>query len=220
VKIEEGSEAVDISNDQADDSSTAEESEKISEEARTATRQPFAASTASVGGAASPSTSPEAVLLAPDVSSSSSDGDSEKCPICLTTLAAQGVGTPNTCDHLFCMGCLEEWSANANTCPVDRQEFNAILVRNYPKGEVIRRIPVSPRLRELGYEVTTLEDIGFCEMCGEIDHRDRMWYCQRCTLLYHPQCVRPLQETVSSEETFCPICLVFDVFVDAILNAL
>jgi hypothetical protein len=164
-------------------------------------------STASVGGAASPSTSPEAVLPAPDVSSSSSDDDSEKCPICFATFAAQEVGTPNTCDHLFCMGCLKGWSVNANTCPVDRQEFNVILVRHYPKGEVIRRIPVrqNPVRNESGY-FSLLRNI-FCSFCGETYRQGRMIICSQCTRGYHMECFIPPLEAIPMEQWICPTCV-------------
>jgi hypothetical protein len=42
--------------------------------------------------------------------SDSSDGQSEKCPICLLTFTMQEIGTPEACDHSFCVDCLQEWS--------------------------------------------------------------------------------------------------------------
>jgi len=42
--------------------------------------------------------------------SDSSDGQSEKCPICLRNFTTQEVGTPEACDHSFCVDCLQEWS--------------------------------------------------------------------------------------------------------------
>jgi PHD and RING finger domain-containing protein 1 len=136
---------------------------------------------------------------------SNSDGDSEKCPICLTTLKAQEVGKPDTCDHLFCMGCLEQWSVNANTCPVDRKRFNVILVRHYPHGEIIRRIPVRTRLRQIGYEAVSLPDIRLCEVCGESNESGRMAYCHTCNFIYHPECVSS-RESVTLDGWSCPLC--------------
>jgi PHD and RING finger domain-containing protein 1 len=163
------------------------------------------ATTAEVGGATSPP-SPEGVLAAPDVSGSSSDGGSEKCPICLTTLEAQEVGTPDTCDHLFCTSCLKKWSAETNTCPVDRQKFNLILVRHYPDGEIIGRMSVRPRLRQIGHEAVFLPDVRFCEVCGESNHQDIMAYCYACNFLYHPECASSLEETVTLDGWLCPLC--------------
>jgi hypothetical protein len=42
--------------------------------------------------------------------SDSSDGQSEKCPICLLSFTVQEIGTPEACDHSFCVDCLQEWS--------------------------------------------------------------------------------------------------------------
>ena len=42
--------------------------------------------------------------------SDSSDGQSEKCPICLRSFTTQEIGTPEACDHSFCVDCLQEWS--------------------------------------------------------------------------------------------------------------
>jgi PHD and RING finger domain-containing protein 1 len=190
--------------------SITEKREEGSEEVATSSRQACAAATAEAGEAASPSTSPEAVLSAPDVSGSSSDESSESCPICLVTLAAQEIGTPDTCNHFFCTGCLGEWSAISNTCPLDRQEFNVILVRHYPEGDVIRRIPLRPRRRENEYEDLFLQDVIFCALCGESDREDTMIYCYVCAFLYHAECVSSLQETIPMQECICPLCVVIN----------
>lgn len=63
--------------------------------------------------------------------------ESEKCPICLIKFRKQAVGNPSICDHCFCLECILEWSKNVNTCPVDRQEFTLINIReNYGDQEV------------------------------------------------------------------------------------
>lgn len=48
----------------------------------------------------------DAVLEASD-----SDGESaERCPVCLNRFRDQDVGTPEACDHMFCLECIQEWS--------------------------------------------------------------------------------------------------------------
>ena len=42
--------------------------------------------------------------------SSDSDPDAERCPICLARLRDQNVGTPESCDHSFCLECIQEWA--------------------------------------------------------------------------------------------------------------
>ncbi len=41
---------------------------------------------------------------------SGSDEEAPQCPICLARLKQQDVGTPDSCDHSFCLDCLLEWS--------------------------------------------------------------------------------------------------------------
>jgi len=89
--------------------------------------------------------------------SDSSDGQSEKCPICLRNFTDQEIGTPEACDHSFCVDCLQEWSRNVNTCPVDRQVFTLILVRRVLEGKVIRRIPVEPPRQHNEEELYTVK---------------------------------------------------------------
>lgn len=72
-----------------------------------------------------------------DIDTDNSDGQLEKCPICLLPFRKQQVGTPSACEHCFCLECLLEWSKNINTCPVDRQVFTIIHVRNHLGGKVI-----------------------------------------------------------------------------------
>ena len=41
---------------------------------------------------------------------SSDDENCDRCPICLNRLKQQDVGMPESCDHLFCLECIQEWS--------------------------------------------------------------------------------------------------------------
>lgn len=72
-----------------------------------------------------------------NISSDSGDEQSEKCPICLLPFSKQQIGIPSVCEHCFCLDCLLEWSKNINTCPVDRQSFTVIYVKEQLGGEVI-----------------------------------------------------------------------------------
>jgi hypothetical protein len=200
------------------DGSTAQEAEGSSQDIGTSSRQSCDDSTAEVCSAALQSPS-EAILSAVEKPGTNGYNDSEKCPICWATFGAQDTGTPDCCDHYFCTGCLEEWAVTTNTCPVDRQMFNAILVRHYPEGEIIRRIPVRSPREQVRYEALSSPDMRFCEVCGELGSRHGMNYCPSCTLLCHPECVRSLREHASLEETWCPVCAMivisFEVFKQA-----
>lgn len=40
----------------------------------------------------------------------SDNEQSEKCAICLSKFTGQDIATPETCDHMFCLECLQEWA--------------------------------------------------------------------------------------------------------------
>lgn len=44
----------------------------------------------------------------------SSDEERENCPICLNGFRDQVVGTPENCNHYFCLDCIAEWSKVSN----------------------------------------------------------------------------------------------------------
>lgn len=136
----------------------------------------------------------------------------EKCPICLNSMAlGQDIGTPDSCSNLhnFCLDCIEEWSANVSTCPVDRKPFTIILVKRDLGGAVIEKIAVKNRslvLTHDQHEMEALDDLTFCEICGRCDHEDRLLLCDGCDFGYHCDCLSPPLEEVPVEEWFCPDC--------------
>jgi len=69
---------------------------------------------------------------------------------------------------------------NVNTCPVDRQVFRLILVRDGPEGVVHRHIPVAHREPHVDDEA--VPDNTFCEVCGCADREDRLLLCDGCDL--------------------------------------
>jgi hypothetical protein len=211
--IEEGK-SYHISYSVADTAITSEETEERQEEVGTS-HQSWTASVFQIVEAASASTSSEAVEAAVRISDRSSNIDSQKCPICLASFAAQETGTPDSCDHLFCVRCLEEWSANSNTCPLDREQFNVILVRQHPDGEVTRRIFLRPRWHEIGHEDLLQPDLLFCVICFNSDAEDTTLFCFGCGLFYHLQCLRHLMHTIPDSEWFCPFCIAISLASEA-----
>jgi hypothetical protein len=203
-----------ISYSVVDTAITAEETEGRQEEVDTS-HQSWSASVFQIVGAAPASTSPEAVEAAVRISDRNSNIDSQKCPICLASFAAQEIGTPDSCDHLFCVRCLEEWSATSNTCPLDREQFNVILVRQYPDREVTRRIFLRPRWHEIGHEDLLQPDLLFCVICFNSDVEDTTLFCFGCGLFYHLQCLRHLMHTIPDSEWFCPFCIAISLASEA-----
>jgi PHD and RING finger domain-containing protein 1 len=188
------------SSHQLDSTSTIDEEEATRIEGN-CSHEPSAAPTAEAAGT-SPGTTSEAVD--PDDSTTS---NSAKCPICLATFTAEEVATPDTCDHRFCVGCLEEWSASSNTCPLHRQEFSVMLVRRYPDGEIIRRIPLTPRTDQSEYDLVLPHAI-FCSFCGQSPGEGLMFFCLGCAHFYHSACLDSLMDGIPNEERFCPFCAI------------
>ncbi|VEN39205.1 unnamed protein product [Callosobruchus maculatus] len=136
--------------------------------------------------------------------SDSSNGTADRCPICLLRFKNQEVGTPESCDHMFCLECLQEWSKNMNTCPVDRQEYSMILARKNLDGEINRRIPVEKPSSE-NFE-NIIDDPTFCEICGSRDNEDRMLLCDGCDQGFHMYCLEPPLDSVPEGAWYCPGC--------------
>ncbi|KAF7278248.1 hypothetical protein GWI33_008604 [Rhynchophorus ferrugineus] len=138
------------------------------------------------------------------IDSDSSDGQSEKCPICLISFRLQEVGLPENCEHTFCLECIQEWSKNMNTCPVDRKEFNSITVKESCEGKILRTIPIGKP--EPQNEMVILEDPTFCEICGSNDHEDRLLLCDGCDLGFHLYCLTPPLDEVPEGSWYCNDC--------------
>nr|CAD7260129.1 unnamed protein product [Timema shepardi] len=183
------------SEDGTEDEGSARESDWLSEEEQET--KPVPAKPCAGAGSSKP-------VLSSD--SDSSDGQSDKCPICLRSFGQQEIATPESCDHNFCTECLQEWAKNVNTCPVDRQKFTLILVRKQLNGKVVRRISVETRRPDEG-DLVIEEDPTFCEICGRHDREDRMLLCDACDLGYHLECLDPPLEQVPVFEWYCSDCV-------------
>lgn len=133
-----------------------------------------------------------------------SDAQAERCAVCLNRFLGQEVGTPESCDHIFCLDCIQEWAKNMNTCPVDRSVFRLILVR---KGDhVVHQISVPAPGEQEEQEQQEEEDLTYCEVCGRCDREDRLLLCDACDLGYHCECLSPPLDSVPIEEWYCPDC--------------
>ncbi|KAM4617323.1 LOW QUALITY PROTEIN: PHD and RING finger domain-containing protein 1 [Discoglossus pictus] len=131
----------------------------------------------------------------------SSDEDTENCPICLNGFRNQVVGTPENCNHYFCLDCIIEWSKNANSCPVDRITFSCIHIRAHFGGDILKKVPVQNKA-----EVAEEEDATNCEVCGRSDREDRLLLCDGCDAGYHMECLTPPLNAIPVDEWFCPEC--------------
>jgi hypothetical protein len=172
-----------------------ERAEKRSEEVGASSWLP-----GSYGGAASSTPVPPAASMW----NGSSDGQSERCPLCFCEFVTQEVGTPEVCKHSFCADCLQRWSKNSNTCPLDRQVYNEISVRRRLGGEVVRRTLVEPP-RQLE-EDDTVDYVTRCEVCDPVH---TLLHCDtcRCGQGCHLECLSLPLDPSPLEEWFCSDCL-------------
>ncbi|KAG7298923.1 hypothetical protein JYU34_017381 [Plutella xylostella] len=155
----------------------------------------------------SPRTAPPAAATAASgFASDSSEGNSDKCSICLLRFTDQQVGTPQACEHIFCLDCITEWSKNVNTCPVDRITFESIVVRSCIGGRVLRTEPVKVVERRSSVDMLVVEDPTICEICGSSDSEETMLLCDGCDLGYHMACLTPPLDQIPIDQWFCPDC--------------
>lgn len=137
---------------------------------------------------------------------SSDDAANEKCPICLHSFREQEIGMPNICEHSFCAPCIEEWSKNVQTCPIDRKEFSYIIVRDrYENGKVVREIKVVAQSTTLLIDDDE-SDVTLCEICSHGDREERMLLCDDCNLGYHMHCLNPPLVDVPTGSWYCDNC--------------
>ncbi|XP_061922275.1 protein SCAF11 [Entelurus aequoreus] len=83
---------------------------------------------------------------------SPSDGsdseEAERCPICLGVLARGELAMPDSCCHVFCLGCLLTWAElqMVPSCPVDRRPFRNVY--RWDGGLRCVQVPVRRRVAE------------------------------------------------------------------------
>ncbi|XP_069480156.1 PHD and RING finger domain-containing protein 1 isoform X2 [Ambystoma mexicanum] len=136
--------------------------------------------------------------------SRSSDEEGENCPICLNVFRDQVVGTPENCNHYFCLDCIVEWAKNANSCPVDRIAFSCICIRAHFEGAILKKVPIENHAEEEAED----DDSTNCEVCGRCDREDRLLLCDGCDAGYHMECLNPPLNAVPVDEWFCPECAI------------
>lgn len=135
-------------------------------------------------------------------SSDTSNDQLEKCPICLASFRNQEVGSPESCEHSFCADCIQEWSKNVNTCPVDRQPFNLIYIKMHYNGKIVRQVPIETSQEP----VEEFDNPTYCEVCRQSDREDRMLLCDNCDMGYHLECLNPPLAEVPPGVWYCPLC--------------
>lgn len=106
---------------------------------------------------------------------------SAECPICLRSLTSQNIGFPEDCAsplHIFCAICIEEWSKNVTTCPIDRKEFTSIcIMENWTSRKLVRKIKVERKEYNEQELIVIADDVTHCEVCQREDREHMMLLC-------------------------------------------
>lgn len=115
------------------------------------------------------------------------------------------MGRPETCDHKFCAQCIHEWSKNVQTCPIDRIEFESIVVfKSYEDQTFTRKIQVDKTTPAAS--ATVEEDSTQCQICERADREEVMLLCDRCDQGYHMDCLSPPLTAIPAGSWFCDNC--------------
>ncbi|XP_020507012.2 PHD and RING finger domain-containing protein 1-like isoform X1 [Labrus bergylta] len=133
--------------------------------------------------------------------------ESDKCYICLNPFEKRAVGSLQSCQHVFCLECILQWSQTANTCPVDRISFAFIHQRRCPGGDILKKIKVRTR-DNVDDEEEEGSSAVICERCGRSDGRHRLLVCTHCDSGYHMDCMTPPLTTGPEGDWICPECAV------------
>lgn len=64
-----------------------------------------------------------------------------QCPVCFDDMTPP-IASPECCNHYFCLKCLIDWSKVQHACPLDRKEYEMILVHDYIGGPVTERVRI------------------------------------------------------------------------------
>lgn len=143
-----------------------------------------------------------------DSDSSTASNAREKCPICLFSFTNQEVGKPENCDHKFCAICIEEWSKNVSTCPIDRKEFLKIICLETFNNPIVTR-EINVVANQCGDEAVldvADDELTYCRICSRSDREESMLLCDGCNQGYHMECLVPALQEVPLEFWYCDEC--------------
>ncbi|KAL2258096.1 hypothetical protein VTK26DRAFT_8732 [Humicola hyalothermophila] len=134
----------------------------------------------------------------------------------------------STCGHVLHDACLSEWTEKANSCPICRQTFNVVTVREKVGGKYLstRRVEDKKQVAEfdprawVGDNVEIPDDSDVpgnpCPVCNSADHEDVLLLCEGCDAAYHTHCIG--LDEIPRGAWFCMECV--DAFGPEIMEPL
>ncbi|KFM71794.1 PHD and RING finger domain-containing protein 1, partial [Stegodyphus mimosarum] len=122
------------------------------------------------------------------------------CPICYDDLRNKCIASPDVCEHIFCLDCLQKSSKLGSFCPVDRKRYRKII--NVNSGKSFQIKPRRRKRQQVLYDVSV-----YCEICSKSSEGEKLLLCDCCDLGYHCKCLSPPLKNIPSGQWFCPECL-------------
>lgn len=131
--------------------------------------------------------------------SASADEYSTLCGICFTDISPKENprGVINSCDHLFCSYCINEWAKHTNLCPMCKARFTRVTTTDAAGVESITKVR---RRNYVNWEADDGDDEGdeevmasvVCNVCRSSENPIQMIFCDRrsCTFMAHLECVK------------------------------
>lgn len=181
-----------------------DDSDESSDDSWSPVKKQQATAAASSSSSSAPAEQVKRAILSESSDTDSSCDSMEKCPICLHAFRDQQIGTPSVCDHSFCAPCIEEWSSNVQTCPIDRKPFTTIHIRTrFVDGILVREQTVVAKATEAKEDEL---EFTHCEICNRSDREDIMLLCDGCDAGYHMDCLMPPLTEIPEGSWYCDNC--------------
>ena len=128
------------------------------------------------------------------------------CPVCFESLLeAERLALPGTCVHVFCLDCITAWSSYSNSCPIDRLQFDQIVVKEYIDGPVLETICIKNEKSNEPVDDGIIE-LSNCEICNLSHNEETLLLCDGCDRAYHCACLDPPLLEVPVDDWFCQAC--------------
>ena len=116
-------------------------------------------------------------------------------------------GKVNSCNHVFHIGCIMNWTKTSNACPVCRKRFTSIekVGEDEKKCKTVTRSVVSNNRSSRRSRNRDSSSSSFCILCGQSNHPENLMLCDGyCGTACHAFCLG--LDGVPEGNWFCEKC--------------
>jgi hypothetical protein len=148
------------------------------------------------------------------------------CPICQdqplgSSLRTCGLGGLDSCGHVYCHPCIEEWLQVSNTCPLCKRGVSKLSRHTSDEAGLVktevstvasqdRRVPRVEELTASTRAALEAEHDVVCTVCGGGGDDHLLILCDSCDSGYHTYCCGLASMTPNTirelDEWYCPDC--------------